>query len=174
MAKKRKTAQKKSSRKPASKTLNGSARQVYNFQKRAAENLSNFNTSDMEKIMNKSKTQMDQFANDAANSSRELSEAALKSASIFAKGMEEIMRTCMGLAQNAAEKHADFLKQAMGTKSLNELTEIQNKTAQKNYDEFVANATRLSELSVRTLTESAEPLNNQINKAVQKASQMAA
>ena len=124
-----------------------------------------------EDMMAQGKAQYDQFAQEAANQGREGFEAFTKSMNIWAKGSEEIMRASMALAQNAAEKQAEFIKQAMASKSINDLADLQNKQAQKNYDELVAEATKISELSVKTLTECAEPLNAQINKAVQKASE---
>ncbi len=125
----------------------------------------------MEDMMTKSKTQYDQLTKDAANMSRESMEALSKCGSIFTKGMEEIVRASMSMAQEISEKQAQFFQQAMGTKSINEFAELQNKAAQKSYDELVAGATKISEMSVKTLTEASQPIQEQMNKAIQKASQ---
>ena len=177
MAQKRKTAK----RKPQAKAMNAAAKktvsQAKRFQSNTVRQFSNFNPGNltdiqsMEKLMSKSKNQFEQLTSEGANIGREGFEAMMKSSSIFAKRLEEIVRTSMALAQSAAEKQTEVLKQVMAAKSPNEFAEIQNKAAQQSYDELMANATKLSEMSVRAMTECAEPINNQINKAVQKASQ---
>ena len=73
------------------------------------------------------------------------------------------------MTQTAVEKQAEFTKQLMSSKTLNEYAEAQNKIAQANFDEFMAGATKLSEMSVKVLSEASEPLNSQMNKAVQQA-----
>ena len=125
----------------------------------------------METMMKQAPFNYEQMAQEAANSSRENMEALAKSGSIFAKGMEDIMRASMSLAQNTAEKQAEFMKQAMATKSLNDFTQMQSMLAKQGYEDFVSNTTKISEMSVQTLTSAVEPLNTQINKAVQKASE---
>ena len=76
------------------------------------------------------------------------------------------MRAGMELAQNAAEKQAEFAKQAMSSKTMNEFTELQNKMAQTSFDDFMAGATKMSEMTVKTLTEASEPVNEQMTKAM--------
>ncbi len=123
----------------------------------------------MEKIMNKSKTQYDKIANDANELSREGIDAFVKSGTIFAKGCEDIMRTSMSLAQGAAEKQAQFFKDAMSSKTLNEWTDVQSRMAQANFDEFMSTATKISEMSVKILSDSVEPFNDQMSKSMKKA-----
>ncbi|MEZ5815437.1 MAG: phasin family protein [Alphaproteobacteria bacterium] len=131
---------------------------------------------EMEKIMTKQQPfQFDQLAQEAANSSREGVEAFVKSGEIFAKGFEKWMKTAASIAQNAGEKQAELTRQLMGSKTLNELAEAQNKIAQANFDQFMQGATQLSEMGVKLLSEASEPLNTQITKAMEKANkQMAA
>lgn len=80
----------------------------------------------------------------------------------------------MGLAQDAAEKQAQFMQGAMSSKTLNEFTEKQSKIAQTNFDDFMAGATKISELSVKLLTEASEPMSEQMTKGMQKATKAAA
>lgn len=128
-------------------------------------------TQTMEKLMTQSKSQMDKMAHDAANFSRDGIEACIKSSSLWMKGCEDIMRTAMSLAQSSAEKQGKFVKEALASKTLNEWAEIQNKIAQTNFDDFMAGATKISELSVKILSECAEPVNNQASKAVRKVTE---
>ena len=124
----------------------------------------------MEDIMPKGSISYEKITEEATNASREGIEACMKSTSIFAKGCEEIFRAGIAMAQTTAEKNAEFMKQAMTTRSINDFTTMQNTTSQKGYEEMMAEATKLSELSMKVITDAAEPINEQVNKAVQKAS----
>jgi len=113
--------------------------------------------------------QFDQFAQEAASASRENIDALTKSSTIVAKGMEEIIRESMAFAQSAAEKQMKYAKDAMGVKTINEFSDIQNKIAQESFDDVMANATKITELGTKLLTDAIEPLNSQVTKTVQKA-----
>lgn len=149
--------------------------------KRGSEETANTFTTDTikEKTMAKSSSNsnsnsnipFDGFAKEAAEISREYSEACVKSGTIFMKGMEDFVGVVMSLAQSSAEKQAQFIKEAMSSKTINEFAEVQNKIAQANFDDFMAGATKLTEISTKLITESAEPVNAQIGKAIKKASQ---
>ncbi len=113
--------------------------------------------------------QLDKIIKDTTDFSTQYSEACTKSGNIFMKGMEDIMGTMVSLAQNSAEKQAAFVKEAMAIKTINEFTEAQNKIAQSNFDDFVAGATKISEISAKILTDSSEPVSSQMNKAMKNA-----
>lgn len=127
----------------------------------------------METIMTKGQTQFEQIAQDANDFSREGFEAFQKSLSILAKGSEEFFKTAMSIAQTSAEKQQQYMKDAMGSKTLNEWAETQNKIAQASFDDFMAGATKLSELSVKVLTDSSQPINEQATKAMNKTTKAA-
>ncbi len=128
----------------------------------------------MESIMSKSKSQIDRTLKDASHIGREGFEACIRSSTLFTKGMEEIVRTSVALAQSAAEKQARLINQSLSSKTLNEWAEVQNKIAQSNFDDFMAGATRISEMGIKMLTECSEPLNEQIGKSIRKASESVA
>lgn len=103
--------------------------------------------------------------------SQQCSDACAKSGELYAKGFETIFGEMMNIAQASAKKQAKFVKEALGSKTINEFAEVQNKIIQDNFDEFMANTTKLSELSIKVALETSEPLNEQINKLIQKSSQ---
>ena len=113
--------------------------------------------------------QFEKFTQDAANFGQEQVEALVKSGNILAKGMEDILKTCMDIAQANGEKGQEVAKTLMACKTLNELTEVQTKLAQESFDDFMSTATKLSELSIKVATESLEPINDQVGKAMKKA-----
>jgi phasin family protein len=125
----------------------------------------------MEDFMTKGKTQFDKLAQDATSHSKEHMEAVMKSGNIFAKGFEDIMKSWVSLTQDATEKNTEAFKTLMGCKTLNELAEVQNKLAQEGFDDFMAGATKLSEMSAKLASEAFEPLNDQVSKAIRKASE---
>lgn len=118
--------------------------------------------------------QFETFMKESADFGSKYTEACTKSGAIFMKGFEDIMGTVISVAQDSAEKQVKFVKEAMAVKTINELTDVQNKIAKENFDDFVKNATKISEISVKVLTDSAEPVNAQITDVIQKATATAA
>ncbi len=97
-------------------------------------------------------------------------DAVMKSSSIFTRGLEDLIKTCMDIAQDAGEKSASATKTLMACKTLNELTEYQTRLAQSSFDDFMNNATKISEMSVKLCTEALQPINDQLGKTIKKAS----
>lgn len=124
--------------------------------------------------MFKGNKQFDKFTQDAAVLGQDQMDAIVKSTTIFQKGMEEIVKTVSQIAQDAGEKNAAATKTLFSCKTLNELADAQSKLAQSSYDEFLSNATKLSELSVKVCTETFAPINDQLGKTIKKASDAAA
>lgn len=125
-------------------------------------------------IMSKTANQFDTLLKEAKDFNTNYSEACSKSGTIFMKGMEDIVSTMVSLGQESAEKQSRFLKEVMGCKTINELAEAQNKIAQSGFDDFMNGATKISEISVKIFTDSIEPVNAQISKVVEKATQSVA
>ncbi len=132
------------------------------------------NSQTMEKLMNNSKQHFEKFSTDAASLGKEQVEACTRAGSIFWKGCEDIMKTCMTYAQDSAEKQSQFMKKALGSKTLNEWTEVSNEIAQESFNDFMAGMTRISELGVKTCTDCLEPINDQFSKSMKKAAETAA
>lgn len=113
--------------------------------------------------------QFDDFIKQTTELNTEYSEACAKSGSIFMKGVEDMMGAVMSLAQESSEKQSKFFKTIMDVKNVNDFADVQAKIAQENFDDFMAGATKISEISTRVLTESTEPVSAQVTKAVQNA-----
>jgi len=118
--------------------------------------------------------QFEKLTQDGAALGQDQMDAVMKSSTILTKGLEDIVKTCMEIAQEAGEKSATATKSVLACKTLNELTEVQTKLAQASFDEFLSNATKLSELSVKVCTDCFAPINDQVGKAMKKASDAAA
>ncbi len=119
--------------------------------------------------MLKGNKQFEKIAQDAAVLGQDQVDALMKSSTIFAKGMEDILKTCMEIAQEAGEKSQSAAKTVMSCKTLNEFTDVQTKLAQASFDEFMTNATRISEKAVKLCTDAFEPINDQMGKSIKRA-----
>ncbi len=124
--------------------------------------------------MSKSSPQLDKIMKETADFGARYSDACTKSGAIWMKGVEDIVTTIVSMAQSSAEKQAEYVKEAMGSKTISDFTEVQNKMAQTSFDDFMTGATKISEIGTKILTDSVEPVNEQISKAVQKATKAAA
>ena len=109
-----------------------------------------------------------QFESIAA-SGKEQADAIAKSSAILAKGVEDILKTVMEIAQESTEKSQSVAKTVMSCKTLNEFMEVQTKLAQASFDDFMTNATRISEKAVKLGTEVFEPINDQMGKSMKRA-----
>lgn len=129
-----------------------------------------FKPLNLETNMFKGNKQMEKMAQDATVMGQDQMEAVVKASTIFAKGMEDIMKTCMEIAQEAGEKSQNLAKTMMSCKTLNEFTDAQSRMAQASFDEFMTNATKISEKTVKVMTEAMEPINDQMGKSIKRAS----
>ena len=95
-------------------------------------------------------------------------DAYLAASSIFAKGAENVGKAWMSLTQESLENAAQTAKALLGAKTLREAVDLQSDFAKSNFDKFVAEGTKLSELSVKVANETFAPLNARVNVAVEK------
>lgn len=124
----------------------------------------------MEMNMSNYKDQYEKMTGDASTAMRQNLEGYVEMGTSFMKGTEVLMKTCMEMAQDSAERNAAAWKSLMACRTLNEAAEQQNKMAQANLDEAMSAATKLSEMSIKICTEACEPLNAQMTKAMKKMS----
>ncbi len=119
--------------------------------------------------MSKTNNPLDQLIKNSTEFSSQYSDACTKSTSILMKGLENIVETATTLIQSSTEKQTKFVKQVMSSKDINEITDIQGKMFQENLDDLLSGLTKISEMSIKVLSDSSEPLNVELNKAVKKA-----
>jgi phasin family protein len=128
----------------------------------------------LETDMFKGNKQFEKIAQDAAVAGQDQVDALVKSSAILTKGMEDIIKTCMEIAQESSEKTQSVAKTVMSCKTLNEFTDVQSRLAQTSFDEFMTNATRISEKAIKLYTEAFAPINDQMGKSMKRASDLAA
>ncbi|HEY8190722.1 MAG TPA: phasin family protein [Micavibrio sp.] len=145
--------------KPAAKKL--TAKQPSGSTKKAANN----HFEKMEEFMTKGKAPFDKIAQDA----KDQQEALVESGRIYARGVEDVLKFVTAFTQESVEKNTETFKSLWGCKTLQELTEVQSRIAQQNFDDFMAGATKLSEMGVKVASEAFEPINDQFSKTISKS-----
>lgn len=161
---------KKAPAKPAKAAASSVASSVVPFAQ-LGSTASNKSFESMEKIMSTSKSQYEKISSEAANASRQSVDSFMKSSTTFMKGAEQIFKEIAALAQQSTERNTEAFKNLMACKTLNELTEAQNKIAQQNFEDIMTSCTKLSEMTIKLTTEALEPINNQVTKSMKKATE---
>lgn len=95
-------------------------------------------------------------------------DAFVKSGNIFAKGAEEFGKAYFAYAQSAAEQNVEAAKAMMTAKTLNDVVEIQTNLARTNFDKFVAEGTKMSEMAIKVTNDVVEPIQAHTNVVVEK------
>ncbi|WPZ36658.1 phasin family protein [Thalassobaculum sp. OXR-137] len=97
-----------------------------------------------------------------------------KSFGIMTKGFEDVSKAWFSYTQSSVDAGVDFSKKVMGAKSVNEIVDLQNDFAKSSFDSFVAESTKLSEMSVKTANEAIEPIKARVDETVVSISKVAA
>lgn len=169
-------ANKQPAKKPAAKSA-GVVNQGADKEKlnpRMADNVTALPFITMESFTMKPNKNFDKLAQDATTAAQEQFDAMSQAASIYAKSMEQWLKTCMEMTQETTDELAENAKGLLTCKTMNEYAEAQNKFAQASFEKIMGNATKLSEMTIRLANDSMQPLNEQMNKAIKKASDAAA
>jgi len=97
-------------------------------------------------------------------------EAVSKSFGIWSKGLEDVSKAWVAFTQGTVDSTMAYGKQVLGAKSLNEFVDLQNTFTKSSFDTFVAESTKISELSVKTASEAIEPLKARVDETVETLS----
>ena len=128
------------------------------------ENVANTTREQMEKA---SQTAY-RFSEDAAKFQKDNWEAFVAASQIAAKGAETISKAWAAFTQETMESAASTAKALIGAKTLREAVDLQQDFAKTNFDKFVAESSKLSEISVKLANEAFEPITARVNVAVEK------
>jgi len=126
----------------------------------------NVTTQHIEKVSFNMIKNYDEFA----SINKETVDVLVKSGTIWSKGVEEISRHVLALAQSSVETGIATSKAAMGAKTLKELLEVQSDWVRSTFDNAITEATKLSEISVKVANQAAEPVQTHITNAFNRIS----
>jgi hypothetical protein len=113
----------------------------------------------------------EKMSQDVSNIGKEAMEACQKSAAIMAKSGQDCMSVYMNMMQASAEKQSKMMQEMLSKKTVTEIGEAMQSASQESFSDMMVNLAKLSEQSMKTAMEIMEPINNQMNKAMKKASQ---
>lgn len=97
-------------------------------------------------------------------------DAVSKSFGVVTKGLEDVSKAWMAFTQGTVDSTVDFGKQMLAAKSLNEVVDMQNTFTKSTFDAFVAEGTKISEMSVKTASQAIEPLKARVDQTVETLS----
>lgn len=95
-------------------------------------------------------------------------DAYVKSTNIVAKGVEDLGKAYFAFAQTTAESNVAAAKKLMGAKTINDVVDIQADVARSSFDSWVAESTKMSEMSMKVANEAFEPIQAQFTAVVEK------
>lgn len=100
---------------------------------------------------------------------QEAMQVMVKAGGIFAKGAEDIGKAYFDLAKVTAESGVEATKAVLAAKTINDVVDVQSDYAKESFDTFVAEGTKISELSLKVANETFEPIKAQVQATVEKA-----
>ena len=111
---------------------------------------------------------------EAAGFQKQNLEALVAAGTAVSKGAEAIGQELASYNQTAFEIGAEGAKKLLGCKTIKDAFEVQSDLTRKGFDEFVAQGTKISELSVKTANEAFEPFGDRIGVVAKTATKSAA
>lgn len=105
---------------------------------------------------------------DFAGYGKETFEAFVTAGNVATKGVEAINAEMLAYSKSSLEDSLAAAKAAMSAKSLQELIELQSDFAKTYMDQFMHQSTKVGELAAKLAQEAFEPINAQVQAAVEK------
>ncbi|WP_114395638.1 phasin family protein [Oleisolibacter albus] len=111
---------------------------------------------------------------DVAGFHKDNIDALVQSSAVLVKGLEALSKAVSSYTQAQLDQGMSAAKAALSVKTLKELVDLQTEYARSSFDAFMAEATKVSELSVQVANEAAEPLTARINATVEQLGKLKA
>ena len=108
------------------------------------------------------------MADEAAGLGKENVDALVSSGTTLAKGAEAMLKSWMAFGQKSLEGSMGAAKEAMACKNLKDVVEWQTQYARQQFESLFGEATKQSELGVKTAQEAFGPISERFNVAVEK------
>lgn len=102
-----------------------------------------------------------------ASFNKETLDALIQAANAAGKGLEALNSEALAYSKQSIEETIAATKAAMGSRSIQELMEVNTDFAKASFDSFVSEMTKLSDLFVNAAKGAAEPLNGRTAALVQ-------
>lgn len=96
--------------------------------------------------------------------------AFLQSGTAYTRGCEEIYDSVSILVQKWLENCSQSCRAMSGVKSMREVMDMQTNMLKCSYDDMVAEMNKITQISTRTVQQTAEPVTNHVNATISKLS----
>jgi phasin family protein len=101
-------------------------------------------------------------------------EAMVEAGRVAAKGIETITQQVVEMAKKNAEATTTAVRSFAGAKNANELIQLQSDFARQQFDKFVADGSKLTEMFVKFAGEAFEPISNRFAVAADRVAKAGA
>jgi len=118
----------------------------------------------------KATTSYEEFA--AVN--KENVEAVVEVTTVYAKGVEAIGAQWMAFGKAMVESQVKATQDAFGAASLKDAMDLQNDSLKSSYENWVAQSTKISEMTQDLAKKVSEPMNERVSETVAKMTKAAA
>lgn len=95
-------------------------------------------------------------------------DAVVKASTVLVKGFETLGKEVASYSQASVEKSVANTQALFSVKTLRELLELQSELTKQALDSWLEEGTKLGELSVKASNEAFEPIQKQVNIAVER------
>lgn len=95
-------------------------------------------------------------------------EAFMSAGTVASKGVEQINAEVLAFTKTQIEDSISAAKALMGAKTLQELVDLQSDYARGAFDAYMAQSTKMGELTAKLAQEAFEPINAQLQATVEK------
>lgn len=143
--------------------------------KKTVEQAMKASTEGYEQAMSMTKEQVEKASaaffkgyDEVATLNKQNVEAMVKASDVLAKGAESVGKAYFDFAQSSAEASVEATKAMMGAKTVKDMVDIQSDYARTSFDNFMAESTRISEMTVKLANEAFAPIQAQVNAAFEK------
>ena len=101
-------------------------------------------------------------------------DAFVKSSTIVAKGVQDLSKSIVTLAQESIEESMTAGKAFIGAKTFKEVVDLSSALAKANFDKLVVESNRLGQLSAKLAEEALVPISKRVGAVVEKLTKTAA
>lgn len=94
-------------------------------------------------------------------------DAVMSASTIMAKGAEDLGKVWFAFVQNSADQSVATAKAVAAAKTVQEVVDLQSMFAKNSIEGFLAESSKISDLSLKVANEAFAPLNAKVNEAVE-------
>lgn len=100
-------------------------------------------------------------------------EAVVSAGKIAAAGFEKVNQEVLAYAKTQMEESMAISREMMGCKDVNDFFGLQSEVSRKMLDSWMAESSKLTEMSLKTLTDAMAPLTDRVNANMETVSKAA-